>query len=140
MSDSPRPPSVLPFLCGAAAALAFAAGSNTLPSRAPVPATPLPAPAPARGQAGRFDGADPCLREAAALLPADTAFPEIASYFDQDGSLQLCTVDYQDPADPQRRIGHRFDVAGGRFGQPYAGVLPGRHEPGLALPALDAGR
>ena len=76
------------------------------------------------------DGPDVCFSAIAKHLGADAKVSEITSFFsagsDIDGSakepqgqLKICTVDYQDPANPKKLIGTRLNVATGTFAEPH---------------------
>lgn len=115
MTDTPRLPSLVPFLCGAAVVLAVSACGDKTPASVQEAAGALTG-----GKSLAFDdGADVCFREVSALLPAETKVQEISSYFGEDGKLQVCTVDYQDPQDPRKLVGQRFDAHSGKFSEPY---------------------
>ena len=84
-------------------------------------APPATAGSAALASVPRFaDAHDACFRAAAEQIGADTPVSEINSTFSADtGELQLCTVDYQNPADPRKLVGQRLDLATGRFSDPY---------------------
>ncbi|WP_298576643.1 hypothetical protein [uncultured Luteimonas sp.] len=88
------------------------AGSSAAPT--------APEAAPAAAIPRFADGHDACFRAVAEQLGADTEVSEITSTFSADsGELQVCTVDYRNPADPRKLVGQRLDPATGRFSEPY---------------------
>lgn len=103
-------------------ALAACGGKTGDDAAAPAPtATPATADTAAPASVPRFaDAHDACFRAAAEQIGADIPVSEINSTFSAGtGELQLCTVDYQNPADPRKLVGQRLDVATGRFSEPY---------------------
>lgn len=86
---------------------------------------------PAKGGALNLSsGPDVCFAAVTKHLGADTKVMEVASFFSAgkdidssakqpQGELKLCTVDYQDPANPKKLIGTRLDVATGKFSEPH---------------------
>lgn len=134
MNLSLRTPSaVQTCLLGTALVLGLAAcGDKATPSEPDAatptaPATPAAAapaaaaPAASTPAAGLTfsQGPDVCFRAVADALDPSTLVSEITSRFDADGRLQVCTVDYQNPADPRKLVGQRLDLATGRFSDPY---------------------
>ncbi len=95
-----------------------AAATSTAPATpataAASPAAPSPAPALTFNE-----GPDVCFRAVADALAPATLVSEITSSFDADGKLQVCTVDYQNPADARKLVGQQLDLATGKFGAPY---------------------
>ena len=65
------------------------------------------------------DGPDVCFRAIADHLGADVKVSEINSRFDADGKLEICTVDYQNPADARKLVGVRMDTGTGTFSEPH---------------------
>src|SRR5690606_22212038 len=112
MTASPRMPSpVRNCLLGAAVALALSACGNNAdtPSAtaadAATDATSAPAVAapPAQAQALTFaDGPDVCFRAVADALDPATPVSEITSAFDDEGRLEVCPAEYQNPADERQ--------------------------------------
>ena len=102
--------------CGGTAdevAAASADGTPSAPAATADSAAPVSVP--------RFaDAHDACFRAAAEQIGAETPVSEINSSFSAEtGELQVCTVDYQSPADPRKLVGQRLDLATGRFSDPY---------------------
>lgn len=91
------------------------------PAHGVTSAPPATAGSAAAAAVPRFaDAHDACFRAAAEQIGADAPVSEINSTFSADtGELQLCTVDYQNPADPRKLVGQRLDLATGRFSDPY---------------------
>ena len=91
------------------------------PAHGVTSAPPATAGSAAPASVPRFaDAHDACFRAAAEQIGADAPVSEINSTFSADtGELQLCTVDYQNPADPRKLVGQRLDLATGRFSDPY---------------------
>ena len=129
MTASPRMPSpVRNCLLGTAVALALSACGNNADTPAATAAdaatdatsAPAVAAPPAQAQALTFaDGPDVCFRAVADALDPATPVSEITSAFDDEGRLEVCTVDYQNPADERKLVGQRLDPATGTFGEPY---------------------
>src|SRR5690606_14545627 len=85
-----------------------AASTGAGDAAAPVFATPTLA-----------DGPDVCFRAIADHLGADAKVSEINSRFDDEGKLEICTVDYQNPADARKLVGVRMDTDTGAFSEPH---------------------
>src|SRR5690606_25312200 len=95
----------LPLLAAALTLALAGCGDGAAPQATGPDADSSAAPAaPAAPEAAppRFaDGHDACFRAVAEQLGADTEVSEITSTFNADsGELQVCTVDYRNPADP----------------------------------------
>jgi hypothetical protein len=83
------------------------------------PATAAPeAAAPARAPS-LADGPDVCFRAIAAHLGPDVPVSEINSRFDADGTMSVCTVDYQNPDDARKLVGTRWNQHTGQFSEPH---------------------
>lgn len=117
MTASPRMSSpVRAFLASAGLALVLSACGG---SSATVDASPAPASAVAADPLGFDDGHDVCFRAVADALDPATPVSTIQSHFGKDGALQVCTVEYQNPADARKLVGQRLDPGTGKFGDPY---------------------
>src|SRR5690606_5335879 len=109
----------------AALALAACGGKQDADANADAAAAAADADAGAAGVAPAFatptlaDGPDVCFRAIAEHLGADVKVSEISSRFDADGTLQSCTVDYQNPDDARKLVGVRMDTASGTFSEPH---------------------
>lgn len=86
---------------------------------AAAPAAAAPAASSPAASLTFSQGPDVCFRAVAGALDPSTLVSEITSLFDVDGKLQVCTVDYQNPADARKLVGQRLDPATGTFGEPY---------------------
>lgn len=97
-----------------AVADAQAPGAAGAPSAAAAPDAAAPAQAP-----NLADGPDVCFRAIAAHLGPDVPVSEINSRFDADGTMSVCTVDYQNPDDARKLVGTRWNQRTGQFSEPH---------------------
>ena len=117
--------SKIPLVTALVLALAACGGKQDADANVDAAADAAAAPAAAANVAPAFatptlaDGPDVCFRAIAEHLGADAKVSEINSRFDADGTLEICTVDYQNPADARKLVGVRMDTDTGTFSQPH---------------------